>query len=86
MAWLGLARMIQIVSPLAGSALVAAGRPALSIGSSFVATILILPLLPVTLHQWGLQGCAWYLVLQACIASSLSLSLFRWQGRRHAPA
>lgn len=81
MAWLGLARMIQIIMPLAGSALVAAGRPALSIGSSFVATILMLPLLPLTLNEWGLKGCAWFLVVQACIGSGLALGLFRLQSR-----
>lgn len=77
MIWLAIARVIALIGPPTSAALIALGRPGLSVISNFVASIGLLPLLPILTAYWGLQGAGMHAVLQASLASAL-LALFLW--------
>lgn len=73
MPWLVLARIMLLPVPPASAALTALGRPGLSVTGNLVASLAVLPLLPLMLTQWGLPGAGWNAVLQASAASALLL-------------
>jgi O-antigen/teichoic acid export membrane protein len=54
MVWFALARMTMVVATMTGTALVAAGRPGLSIAGNALALTLSLPVLPWLLGRWGI--------------------------------
>ncbi|WP_157216422.1 lipopolysaccharide biosynthesis protein [Flavisphingomonas formosensis] len=73
MLWLTLARAIALAGPPCSAALIAMGRPSLSVGANLFANLAPLPLLPWLLGRFGLISAGWHAVLQAAIASLLML-------------
>jgi O-antigen/teichoic acid export membrane protein len=78
MIWLAVARVIALTGPPTSAALIALGKPGLSVISNFTTSIGLLPLLPILTAYWGLQGAGMHAILQALFASSL-LGLFLWR-------
>ena len=77
MIWLAVARVIALTSPPTSAALIALGRPGLSVTSNFTTSIGLLPLLPILTVYWGIQGAGMHAVLQALFGSAL-LGIFLW--------
>lgn len=78
MLWLTAARVLMLAGPPASSALIAMGRPSLSVGANLIASLGLLPLLPFLLAWSGLVAAGWHAVLQAGTSSFLLLFfLFR---------
>jgi O-antigen/teichoic acid export membrane protein len=71
MLWLAAARAILLVGPPASSALVALGRPGLSVTANLVCSLGLLPLLPAMMIYWGLPGAGAHALLQAGAAAAL---------------
>jgi O-antigen/teichoic acid export membrane protein len=80
--WLTLARAILLAGPPASAALVALGRPALSVLANLGSAFATLPLLFVLLRTVGVAGAAWSAVIQAALAVGLLLLLVRRESRR----
>lgn len=78
MIWLTVARVIALTGPPTSAALIALGRPGLSVMSNIITSIGILPLLPLLTAYWGLQGAGMHAVVQASLASAL-LGIFLWR-------
>jgi O-antigen/teichoic acid export membrane protein len=78
MIWLAVARVIALTGPPTSAALIALGRPGLSVTANMITSIGILPLLPLLADHWGLQGAGIHAVVQAVLASTL-LGLFLWR-------
>ncbi len=78
MIWLAVARVIALTGPPTSAALIALGRPGLSVISNFTTSVGLLPLLPILTAYWGLQGAGMHAILQALCASSL-LGVFLWR-------
>lgn len=72
---LAVARVIAISAPPFTSALIAMGFPSRSIMVNLLANLLLLPLLPLFLLRFGLNGAGWHAILQAAIAT---LALAWW--------
>lgn len=73
MLWLTVARALLLAGPPASSALIAMGRPSLSVGANLIASLGLLPLLPPLLGWFGLPAAGWHAVLQAGVSSVLLL-------------
>lgn len=74
MLWLVAARTILLAAPVASAALVAMGRPGLSMRANMACSLLLLPLLPLFMHRYGLPGAgAHALLTSAAIATMLSV-------------
>jgi Na+-driven multidrug efflux pump len=80
--WLTLARAILLAGPPASAALVALGRPALSVLANLGSAFATLQLLFVLLRTVGVAGAAWSAVIQAALAVGLLLLLVRRESRR----
>jgi O-antigen/teichoic acid export membrane protein len=80
--WLVAARTVLLVAPPASSALVAFGRPDLSVWGNLVSSLVMLPLLPLFLVEFGLTGAGVHAVLQAVVAAGLLGGLV-WRESRH---
>jgi O-antigen/teichoic acid export membrane protein len=78
MIWLALARVLLVIAPSASAALVAMGRPGLSVTANLVSSIGLLPLLPLLIQQAGLGGAGFHAVLQSLVACAL-LIWFVWR-------
>jgi O-antigen/teichoic acid export membrane protein len=78
MPWLFLARTILLIAPPASAALVALGRPGLSVSANLLCTIGILPLLPVLMMHFGLSGAGVHALVQASATAAL-LAWFVWR-------
>jgi O-antigen/teichoic acid export membrane protein len=78
MIWLAVARVIAMIGPPTSAALIALGRPGLSVTSNLVASIGLLPLLPFFNTIWGLSGAGLHAVLQSLAATTL-LGTFLWR-------
>jgi O-antigen/teichoic acid export membrane protein len=78
MLWLALARAILLVAPPTSAALVAMGRPGLSVTANLASSLGLLPLLPLLIQHSGLAGAGLHAVLQAFAASAL-LTWFAWR-------
>jgi O-antigen/teichoic acid export membrane protein len=72
---LAFARAIAISAPPFTSALIAMGLPSRSIMVNLLANLLLLPLLPLFLLWFGLDGAGWHAILQSAIAG---LALAWW--------
>jgi O-antigen/teichoic acid export membrane protein len=83
MVWLVAARTILLVGPPASAALVALGRPGLSVAANLVCSLVSLPLLPVLMMWLGLQGAAFHALLQS-FASAVLLGGLVWRQTRQA--
>jgi O-antigen/teichoic acid export membrane protein len=87
---LALARVLLLVAPPASAALVAMGRPGLSVTANLVSSLGLVPLLPILMLQLGLSGAGLHAVLQS-LAASFLLIWFVWRAssggapaRRHS--
>jgi O-antigen/teichoic acid export membrane protein len=78
MVWLAMARVIAITGPPTSAALIALGRPGLSVASNLLANLGLLPLLPVLTNIWGLSGAGLHVLLQSTVATAL-LGGFLWR-------
>jgi O-antigen/teichoic acid export membrane protein len=75
MLWLTVARAALLAGPPASAALIALGRPALSVAVNLVANLGLLPLLPPFLRYFGLAGAGWQAMLQSIVGSAALLML-----------
>ena len=71
--WLTAARAALLVGPSASAALVALGRPALSVAANMGTALATLPLLPLLLWRFGLAGAGLHALVQSLAASTLLL-------------
>lgn len=78
MLWLFAARTVLLVAPPASAALVALGRPGLSVAANTICSLGLLPLLPLLLHGFGLAGAGCHAVVTA-VAVALLLGGFVWR-------
>jgi O-antigen/teichoic acid export membrane protein len=78
MLWLTLARAIQLAGPPMSAALIALGRPGLSVWANLVAGAGLLVLLPPMLDWAGLTGAGLHAILQACVGVCL-LAVCVWR-------
>lgn len=78
MIWLAASRVILVAAPIASSALIAIGRPGLSVTANLLANLGLLPLLPLFLLHFGLIGAGVQAVIQASVATTLLL-WFLWR-------
>jgi O-antigen/teichoic acid export membrane protein len=69
--WLTAARVVMLIAPPASAALVALGRPALSVAANLGAALLSLPVLPLLLWRIGIVGAGGHALLQAVATSAL---------------
>lgn len=77
MFWLVSSRTILLVAPVGSAALVAMGRPGLSVKANMACSLLLLPLLPVLMHRYGLAGAGVHALLTS-LAIAAMLSMFAW--------
>jgi O-antigen/teichoic acid export membrane protein len=83
MVWLVAGRVIYLIAPPCSAALLALGRPGLSVGANLLASLGLLPLLPVFIHFLGMIGAGVQAVVQA-IVGSFVLAFFVWRtSKRH---
>lgn len=76
--WLAVARVLMLIAPPVSSALVALGRPALSVGANMASSLAMLPLLPLLMIHLGLVGAGLQAVLQALVTATL-LAVCVWR-------
>ena len=72
---LAIARAIAISAPPFTSALISMGLPSRSIMVNLLANVLLLPLLPMFLLRFGLNGAGWHVIVQSAAAG---LALAWW--------
>ena len=84
--WLTLARAILLAGPPASAALVALGRPSLSVTANLGSAFATLPLLFLLLEKAGIEGAGWQAVVQAALAVTLLLFFVRRESRRREVA
>jgi O-antigen/teichoic acid export membrane protein len=83
---LAIARAILLVGPPASAALVAMGRPGLSVAANLIGAVGLLPALPLFVDLFGLAGAGWQAVAQAVVSASLvAWFVVRASGRAPAP-
>lgn len=78
---LAAARAVLLIGPPASAALVALGRPGLSVSANLGASLGLLPLLPLMLIWWSLEGAALHALLQAIVAAGLLAWCLRHEAR-----
>ncbi|MFC4294183.1 lipopolysaccharide biosynthesis protein [Novosphingobium tardum] len=83
--WLAMARVIMLVAPPISAALVALGRPVLSVGANVATGLGLVPLLFLLMHRFGVIGAGVHAVIQA-MASSALLVWFVWRASAPHPA
>lgn len=71
MPWLFFARIVLLVAPPASAALVALGRPGLSVRANLLCSVGLLPLLPLMLVRMHLLGASLHAVVQAIVTAAL---------------
>ncbi len=71
MGWLTASRIVLLVAPPCSAALVALGRPALSVVANMASGLGLLPLLPLLMLRLGLAGAGVQALAQALLASGL---------------
>jgi len=76
--WLGASRLILLIAPPVGSALIALGRPVWSVSANIATNLVLMPLLPLFLSRWGLTGAGLQAILQAS-ATGLCLTALLWR-------
>jgi O-antigen/teichoic acid export membrane protein len=82
MVWLTAARALTLVAPPASSALIALGRPSLSVAANMIANLGLLPLLLPLVQYFGLDAAGWHAIAQAGVGSTLLLWLVLRESRR----
>lgn len=78
MFWLVLSRAVLLIAPIATAALVAMGKPGLSVKANMSCSLLLLPLLPFLMRGYGLQGAGVHALLTSA-AIAATLSIFAWR-------
>ena len=86
LAWLTIARVILLAGPPASAALVALGRPALSVAANVISAAATLPLLFLLLRRLGVAGAGWHALVQAIVAAGLLLFFVRRESFRRERA
>ena len=86
LAWLTIARVILLAGPPASAALVALGRPALSVAANVISAAATLPLLFLLLRRLGVAGAGWHALVQAIVATGLLLFFVRRESFRRERA
>ena len=86
LAWLTIARVILLAGPPASAALVALGRPALSVVANVISAAATLPLLFLLLRRLGVAGAGWHALVQAIVAAGLLLFFVRRESFRRERA
>ena len=86
LAWLTIARVILLAGPPASAALVALGRPALSVAANVISAAATLPLLFLLLRRLGVAGAGWHALVQAIFAAGLLLFFVRRESFRRERA
>ena len=86
LAWLTIARVILLAGPPASAALVALGRPALSVAANVISMAATLPLLFLLLRRLGVAGAGWHALVQAAVAAGLLLFFVRRESFRREQA
>ena len=86
MVWLTAARALMLAGPPASSALIALGRPSLSVAANVVASLGLLPLLPLLIQYYGLDAAGWHAVFQAALGSAILIILVLRESRRAGEA
>ncbi|QNO26249.1 oligosaccharide flippase family protein [Sphingopyxis sp. OPL5] len=71
MLWLTLARVVAMTGPPTSAALIAIGRPGLSVTANMIAGLGLMPLLPLFTRFAGLVGAGYHALLQAVVAAGL---------------
>ena len=79
---LAFARAIAISAPPFTSALIAMGLPLRTIMVNLLANVLLLPLLPLFLLLFGLNGAGWHVILQSSVTAIALAAWFRVSLRR----
>lgn len=83
---LGVARVIQLAGPPLSSALVALGRPGLSVAANLASSLLLWPLLLMLISWFGLSGAGYQALLQAAVCViALSFAVWRCTASRQTP-
>jgi O-antigen/teichoic acid export membrane protein len=85
MAVLAAARTILVIVPAESAALMALGRPDLSVKGNVLIGLGLLPLLPLLLGRLRLAGAGWFALLQAVAIAAL-LTWLLWLKTRPGPA
>lgn len=78
-------RVVSVIAPPASAALVALGRPALSVQVNLATTLGLLPLLPLFMNYLGLPGAGWHALLQSTLAASFLVFLVLRESRTNQP-
>lgn len=86
MVWFALARLIMVVTTMTGTALVAAGRPGLSIAGNALAMALSLPILPWLLERWGIVATGPHSLAMAVVNAAVLATVLRFATRRSGAA
>ncbi|HMI18859.1 MAG TPA: oligosaccharide flippase family protein [Sphingomonas sp.] len=81
---LAIARTAWLVAPPASSALTALGRPTLSVAANLAINLGLLPLLPLMMLAFGLEGSGWHAIIQGAGASVVLLLMVFHQTRKAA--
>jgi O-antigen/teichoic acid export membrane protein len=83
--WLASARVALLIAPPASAALVALGRPGLSVGANVLTSLGLLPLLPLLMLRMGLPGAGVQALIQSLVTAAL-LAWFTWRASADRPA
>ena len=75
MLWLVCARTVMLAVPPATAALVALGRPGLSVAANTICSLGLLPLLPLLMHRFGLPGAGSHALLTAAVVAAILAAL-----------
>lgn len=73
MLWLTAARAVMLAGPPASSALIALGRPSLSVAANLASNLGLLPLLLLLVSAAGIAGAGWHALIQASVGAGLLL-------------
>ena len=85
MVWLVAARTVLLAAPPATAALVALGRPGLSVAANSIGALALLPLLPFLLSRFGLAGAGFHALASAMVAAT-ALMLLMWRTSNELPS
>ena len=85
MGWLTASRVVLLVAPPCSAALVALGRPGLSVGANVASSLVLLPLLPLAMLHMGLAGAGMQALAQALVTSALLVWFVARESREGAP-
>lgn len=72
-----LARAILLVAPIASAALLAMGRPGLSVRANVSCSLATLPLLPILISRFGLRGAGIHALVTSIAVSAMLAALVR---------